>query len=325
MKSKTIPASANIRANGKLLLMGEYAVLAGATALACPTKLGQRFSFECQPRNDQKGPLKIQWQALEQGRGAPWFEQSLLLNSPPGEAKEQRDTMLARAFSFIAQRRPELLEHYQCINVRSQLEFPRCWGLGSSSTFLYSIATWADCDPYELLDECSGGSGADIACADAVGPILYSRNKWQLPEVSSAQFYPSFKEQLFFIYTGQKASTQEALEHSGKLMDQLEEIAGPLGELVQSALGPQSLAQFAQLAREHELLLSRCLSLKTALEYYDLEKWPVAFAKHLGAWGGDFILVGFEAERRELESLAQSKEMGPVMSFDEMLQGPWSF
>ena len=57
------------RANGKLLLSGEYLVLDGAKALAFPTKLGQRMQISAK----QDAPPGIHWVSkLEDG--SVWFE-----------------------------------------------------------------------------------------------------------------------------------------------------------------------------------------------------------------------------------------------------------
>ncbi len=58
--------------------------------------------------------------------------------------------------------------------VETKLEFPLNWGLGSSSTLIYNIAQWAYVSPFELSSKTFGGSGYDIACAQSMGPIIYS-------------------------------------------------------------------------------------------------------------------------------------------------------
>ena len=56
--------------------------------------------------------------------------------------------------------------------VETQLEFPREWGLGSSSTLISNLGLWAETDPYDLLSATLGGSGYDIAAARSESPFL---------------------------------------------------------------------------------------------------------------------------------------------------------
>ena len=58
--------------------------------------------------------------------------------------------------------------------MNTHLEFPRDWGLGSSSTLINNVAQWAQVDPFELHFKVSNGSGYDIACAKRRYPIVYS-------------------------------------------------------------------------------------------------------------------------------------------------------
>ena len=46
-------------------------------------------------------------------------------------------------------------------------------GLGSSSTLIYCVAEWAEVNPLMLYFKIDDGSGYDVACAFADGPITY--------------------------------------------------------------------------------------------------------------------------------------------------------
>ncbi len=58
--------------------------------------------------------------------------------------------------------------------MNTHLDFPRDWGLGSSSTLINNVAQWAQVDPFDLHFKVSNGSGYDIACANEDSPIVYS-------------------------------------------------------------------------------------------------------------------------------------------------------
>ena len=57
--------------------------------------------------------------------------------------------------------------------IKTELTFPKKWGLGTSSTLINNIAQWLGIDPFELLKRSFGGSGYDIACAQNGSPISY--------------------------------------------------------------------------------------------------------------------------------------------------------
>jgi hypothetical protein len=49
-------------------------------------------------------------------------------------------------------------------NITTHLNFPKKWGLGTSSTLINNIAQWLQIDAFTLLNNSFGGSGYDIAC-----------------------------------------------------------------------------------------------------------------------------------------------------------------
>jgi hypothetical protein len=81
--------------------------------------------------------------------------------------------------------------------VETHLEFDRSWGLGSSSTLISNIALWANINPYLLLEQSFGGSGYDVACAQANGPLLYIRNEFN-PIIKTHTIELSFLRKSFF-------------------------------------------------------------------------------------------------------------------------------
>ncbi|HCO83183.1 MAG TPA: GHMP kinase, partial [Arenibacter sp.] len=94
---------------------------------------------------------------------------------------------------------PSFLSTSQGYEITTALNFPREWGLGSSSTLINNIAQWAQIDAYVLLWNAFSGSGYDIACAQNNSPIIYQL-KNSRPIVHSASFNPTFKSDLYFVY-----------------------------------------------------------------------------------------------------------------------------
>src|SRR5690606_11836163 len=121
--------------HGKLLITGEYVVLDGALALAVPTKYGQ--SLEVETTNKKE----IQWTALDQ-EGKEWFKTALIFDgkdlklakntTSPAEAEQRLLQILKEAHKL----NPGILIQDSGFNITTKLDFPQCWGLGSSSTLI---------------------------------------------------------------------------------------------------------------------------------------------------------------------------------------------
>jgi hypothetical protein len=47
-------------------------------------------------------------------------------------------------------------------NITTHLNFPKKWGLGTSSTLINNIAQWLQIDAFTLLNNSFGGSGYDM-------------------------------------------------------------------------------------------------------------------------------------------------------------------
>lgn len=288
----------NFYSNGKLLLTGEYLVLDGALSLAIPTKLGQDLVVE-----------NIQEQQLIWGSfthtGACWFEAVFdlpklrLVSCTFNSDKEGNADVIAETLLEILEEarrlNPIFLNSKNGFIVKTHLTFPRNWGLGSSSTLINSIASWAKVDAFKLLWNSFKGSGYDIACAQNNNPIFYQIEKdfstalKITPKTEQVAFNPSFKDNLFFVFLNQKQDSKEGIakfRESGKNFDkEIEKIS----TISKDFLKAKSLLEFEKLIVEHEQIISEIIQLKPVKE----KLFPDYFGeiKSLGAWGGDFVLV----------------------------------
>ena len=77
-----------------------------------------------------------------------------------------------------------------------RLDFSPHWGFGSSSTLISLLAEWAEVNPLDLHFMISDGSGYDVACAIADGPIIYKLRDHASP-VSACSFQSPFQTDLF--------------------------------------------------------------------------------------------------------------------------------
>ncbi|HRI28153.1 MAG TPA: GYDIA family GHMP kinase [Chitinophagales bacterium] len=280
------PMLAQFRANGKLLLSGEYAVLEGALALGLPTLRGQSLTLFANAENDF-----LLWESLEPS-GNCWFSaafslpdlQLLYHRGNPQTAATLTDILLK-----VRRQNPHFLTQAQPLKAVTHLEFPPNWGLGSSSTLITCIAQWAEVNPYQLLQDTMGGSGYDIACAISDTPVLY-RKTTQHISVEKIDFEPAFAEHLYFVYLGKKQNSRLAINHFYQHYHQHTNLINLISALTLEIANAKTLPQFETLLNQHEQLLAQALQLKTARQNY-FPDYQLGCIKSLGAWGGDFVLA----------------------------------
>lgn len=306
----------NYYSNGKLLLTGEYLVLDGAKSLAIPTKYGQDLSVDV-----IKEP-QIIWGSFT-NTGECWFEavfdiQKLrLVNCSFNADQEGSSEVIAETLLEILKEakrlNPEFLNSDNGFVVKTTLTFPRNWGLGSSSTLINSIASWAKVDAFQLLWNSFKGSGYDIACAQNNSPIFYQIENSK-PIIEQVEFNPIFKENLFFVHLNQKQDSKEGIAKFRESGTNFDKEIKRISEISDEFLNSKSIEEFDKLIIEHELIISDIIKLKPVKE----KLFPDYFGeiKSLGAWGGDFVLAtGNE------KTLAYFKNKGfeTILSYSEMI------
>ena len=297
--------------HGKLLLTGEYFVLEGAWALACPVRYGQKLHAA------PDGPPGIlTWRSLDETNTC-WFEGQFRL--PDLETLRTTDAKTAEVLRdmLLACRRqqPDFLAEGGW-SVETRTDFPRAWGLGTSSTLVAALGRWAGADPYRVLSETLGGSGYDLACAYAEGPILYRLGAGG-PTVQAVDFRPAFADDLYFVYLGQKQDSREGIRHfRNQPSERRAEAAHRISALTEAALAAASLEQFAAVLREHEAVVADSLGLETAQARW-FPDCPGTI-KSLGAWGGDFILATGWGTEAEIKTYFVQKGFQTAISYPEM-------
>ena len=306
------------QSHGKFLLTGEYLVLKGALALALPLKLGQTLSVEtCHGAS-------LQWDAYK--TDSPWF--SVTLNPKTLEIVDCNDQAKAEKLSQILKAVKQLNSkafESNGLKFTTHLDFDPNWGLGSSSTLIANLARWANVNPYELLKLTFGGSGYDIACATAEGPIYY-QVKAEVPEpvegptpkVENVDFNPPFAEHLFFIYQGQKQSSSKEIKaflgkaNPADLQNDIEAIS----DISRAVPKCQSMDEFGLLMQCHERIIARCIGQEPVQKRFpDFE----GVLKSLGAWGGDFILAATVWDKSQVEAYFKKKGLEVVFGYKEMV------
>ena len=267
--------------HGKLLITAEYAVLAGAKALAIPCKKGQLLNFHLEGRSKE-----LSWNSFD-CYGKKWFEVDFQLPSLKITKTSDKTTAerLQKILIFSTKQNSFFLSEGG--KVETFLEFDRHWGLGSSSSLIVNIASWAKINPYQLLDFSFGGSGYDVACGLSEGPILYSKkqNKSILEPIT---FSPIFFEKLFFVYLNKKQNSQRAVQNFD-LKKVNKYIIKKLNNLTEVISSTVNFNEFEKAIEDHERIIGGLISQKPVKEEL-FSDFPGSI-KSLGAWGGDFILV----------------------------------
>lgn len=298
--------------NGKLLLSGEYFVLDGATALAIPTKQGQTLYISQNQTN------QIVWRSYDEQKKC-WFSATFLLPSLEILSSDDAKTaeVLQRMLSVMKAENPVFLADNQGVDCEIYLDFPRNWGLGSSSTLIYCLVQWANINPYVLLEKTMGGSGYDIACAGIHQAITYQRNGIN-PEIQLVDFQPTFSENLYFIHLGKKQNSREGIARYRAATGDKSSTINTINALTKAMLDAKNLSDFEKIIAQHENLIANYLGLTTAKSLYFSDFWGEI--KSLGAWGGDFILATSAASTEETFTYFQEKGFSTIIPYGKMVK-----
>ena len=294
--------------NGKLLLSGEYAILDGAKGWAMPTKFGQYMTV------DAAKTKTLSWRSID-ADGTVWFTGSYSLKDfkEVSSSNEEVSKNLIKILVEVRRLNPSFLVQSQGCEVQTTLTFPRAWGLGTSSTLIRNLSSWATIDPYALLSKTFGGSAYDIACAQHNTPIVF-QIKDNAPLVTTVHTKPLFSKALFFIYLNQKKNSREAIAAYRNLKINKEQLTQEISTLTRKMIASQNLAVFEDLIHTHEQKLSKILQIAPVKELLFSDYH--GSIKSLGAWGGDFIMATGNEKTPEY---FKSKGYSVVLPFSDMI------
>lgn len=297
---------------GKLLISAEYLVLKGAKALAVPLKFGQ--SLEVVPNTNSD--FHLRWKATV--KNAFWFEaildiDSLAVIESNDLGKAEKLSALLKQAIFL---NPKILKSARGFDVLTNADFDINWGFGSSSTLVTNVAKWFGVDAFQLHFATSSGSGYDIACAKADGPIFYTLHGGH-PLVEPARFNPDFSKHLYFVYLGNKQHTHQSIKDFSKKLVSNEKEIERISEISEELTATHDLDEFEFFINELEQIMSGVLEIPTIKEttFGDFE----GAVKSLGAWGGDFVMMTWSDEFDKLKQYLKTKNLEIVFPFDEIV------
>ena len=291
---------------GKLLITAEYLVLKGAKGLAMPTKYGQKLSIK---KNRKQ---YIVWEAYTCDN-EKWIDCKFDLNFKLLKSKKTK-TEFVYSLSKLLKNINVLSPGFagEGLNISTNLEFKRNWGLGSSSTLINNVSNWLNINPYELLKTTYNGSGYDIAVANSKKSIFFQK-KGDINEITPARFSPPFKDNLFFIHLNKKVNSQKEvtkfLNQKNEYKDDILKI-NSLGEML---VKEKNQKIFNEMVKEHEEIISKIISKKPIQKV--IFKDFCGQIKSLGSWGGDFILASGDTETPNYFS---KKGYNIIIPFSEM-------
>lgn len=293
------------------MISGEYLVMHGAVAFAIPVRFGQTLEVL-----DSDTENVLTWQTYVQN--IPWFNADYEL---PGlriiNHNDSKSAAFVQEVLLAAQRvNPHFLNGSDGFQAKSMIDFNMQWGLGSSSSLISNIAYWAGIDPFMHHEKVSNGSGYDVACARSNKPILY-KNSNSNRQVFAIDFQPTFLENLYFIYLGQKKDSQADVKLFKNDKRDFSCEVNQISEISRKMVSCNNCEDFGKLMRDHEDVMVSVLG-RPSLKDTIFNDFGGAI-KSLGAWGGDFAMALWPNGSNELARYLGTKNLDVYFSYNEMI------
>lgn len=275
------------------MLSGEYAVLQKVPAIALPTKMGQHLHATPSSHG-------LQWQSFDPN--GLWFQGKW---DQKGNLLESTDSEVANRLSLLFRGISEFNPGFKIFewDVTTKLDFPRSFGLGSSSSLIALVAEWSNISAMDLFFKYWKGSGYDVAVAIEKSSISYQLLENSLAKWHKIKILPAEPHKWQFVYSCQKQSTYAEIDRiSGKKMAEIDKKL--LLEIHEGLLHSQQSVDWLSQLERHEQIIAKFIGRPTIMSSIFADAPKGFFAKSLGAWGGDFFLVyvGNQQAREYLKS-----------------------
>ncbi len=296
------------KTHGKLMITGEYFVLHGAKSLLLPTKFFQDMTV-----SRFRDEALILWESYDQNNNK-WFSAEFNLpNLTIRGNKTKEKIFLKKILDFVAKKKPKLFENNSGITIKTRMDFNRNWGLGSSAILINNLSNYFGLDPFEISENVTNSSGADIASTKISKPIIFSVND-KKPFYKEVNFNPPFSKNLLFVFLNKKQSSAEEVEKFKKIRIEDDEIRS-ISKITNQILKCKKIDDFNYLIEKHESIISNKIKKETVknLLFKDFN----GSIKSLGAWGGDFVLA---CGQNNLKNYFKKKGFDISYSFNEMIK-----
>ncbi|MBK8517201.1 MAG: GHMP kinase [Saprospiraceae bacterium] len=297
--------------HGKLLLTGEYAVLDGAKALGLPTKLGQRMVVKRTTSSD------LLWESLDKN-GKMWFESTISLFdfSAVTTTDQKISDYLQNLLKNAVRLNSEFLSQWNGFKIETQVEFPLDWGLGSSSTLIFLMSEWAEVNPLLLYFKTEDGSGFDVACAFADGPVEYLNSPDEV-KYTEVDFNPKFKDNIFFVHLGVKKNSALGIKEYLKAVKNKSAFVKTISKITEDIQSTKSISEFESLLQKHEDTVASHTGFEKVKDLLFSDYSGIV--KSLGAWGGDFVLATSIEGVEKVKEYFGNKGYQTVLTYKEII------
>ncbi|MFB6318980.1 GYDIA family GHMP kinase [Saccharicrinis sp. FJH54] len=297
---------------GKLMLAGEYLVLAGSKSLSVPLKAGQKLTISF----NADGPHEVLWKTFE-GESQPIEFSFPIEDIDQQKYKPEGDRgYLLRILRSARRINRTFLAERGLYVAESEFDPGLKPGLGQSSSLISNIAFWADVDVYRLNRLMSKGSGYDLATARAESAITFVK-QCPSPDIESVSLKPEILDKLFLVHLNKKESSEKSISLYLKLLMTKKKAVASMNTIIEEMVNAGSVSVFGKLMDQHDKLLAGVLRRKTVKDLYF--KDFKGFVKSSGAWGGDYILALTEENEKWVKDYFTEKGYKQVLKLNELI------
>ena len=136
------------------------------------------------------------------------------------------------------------------------------------------------------------------------------------PVVKPLSFEPAFRDQLYFLYLGQKQNTEDSIRSFREKATVDAHTIQRISQLTEALTKANDLHTFETLLETHEKILSSILGQLPVKE----KRFPdyKGTIKSLGAWGGDFVLVTRHLPENEMKDYFKGKGFSTLYSWNTL-------
>lgn len=257
------------------------------------------------------------WESLDM-KGRSWFESTISLFDFSAITTSNQETSyyLQKLLKNAVRLNSEFLSQWNGFKIETQLEFPLDWGLGSSSTLIYLVAEWAEVNPLMLYFKTENGSGYDVACAFASGPVEYINSPDEV-SYTEVDFNPKFKDQLYFVHLGQKKDSKQGIIEYLSAVKNKSAFVKSITKITEDIQNVNSISDFNALLDKHEEIVFQHTGFEKVKNLHFSDYW--SSVKSLGAWGGDFVLATSDKGVEATKAYFAQKGFNTVMTYKEII------
>ena len=257
------------------------------------------------------------WESFDE-KGELWFEAQISLYDFSSVRTSDQDIsdFIQKLLKGAVRHNSEFLNNWNGYRINTFLEFSRSWGLGSSSSLIYTLSEWADVNPFHLYFELSSGSAYDVACAFADGPIMYEKTDEAIHYSEIDLNFP-FEKSLYFVYLGRKQNSDAAINYYRKSVKDSKSIIPEISKISEEIIECQSIDAFSKLLDAHENIIASATKLpRVQKEMFGDFKGTI---KSLGAWGGDFVLAVADQKNGYVPEYFKEKGLDTIFSYSDLV------